>query len=116
MARVTDVEVKEILDTIIDTTPFITAANLIVTEKLGGSDLSSAMLKEIERWLSAHLACSMDPRAKLESLGDGSKSYEGQTDLGLDNTKYGQNVKLLDTTGVLASLGKQAAKVEVLEW
>src|SRR3990167_11412597 len=58
MARVTSIEVKEIISTdIADLTAYITAANLLVTEVLGGL-LSDALLKEIERWLSAHLIAS----------------------------------------------------------
>lgn len=116
MARVTDADVKEILDTMIDTTPFITAANLLVTDKLGSSDLSTSMLKEIERWLAAHFVCARDPRARTESIGAATKTYEGQAGLRLSSTRYGQNVMLLDTTNTLASLGKQSAMVEALDW
>lgn len=113
MARVTDGDVKEILDTDIDTTAFIIAANLIVTDKLASSGLSTTHLKEIERWLAAHLACTNDKRSQSEKLGAAEATYEGKTGLGLDSTSYGQQVKLLDTTGTLARLGMKRGRVIV---
>jgi len=111
--RVSDAEVKEIIDTSVTTTAFISAANLVVTEKLGSSGLSEDLLKEIERWLAAHLiASSKDKQVESETIGDVSATYQGKTDMGLDSTFYGQQVKLLDTTGTMANLGKRKAKVE----
>jgi len=81
MARVVDAEVREIIDvdsSITSLTPFITVANLLVTDKLAGTGLSAEMLKEIERWLSAHFVAIRDPRAKSESIGGISVTYEGR--------------------------------------
>lgn len=114
MARVTDAEVKEVFDTTIDTTPFIATANLIVTEELGESDLSEARLTQIELFLSAHLASLMDPRLASEKIGDGSNTYEGKTGMGLDSSRYGQQVKLLDTTGAMANLEKRKATLQTI--
>lgn len=108
--RVEHFEVLEIIDTSLgDTIPFITAANLIVTEKLGDSSLSAAHLKEIERWLAAHLIAIRDPKASMEKVGEAQVQYiSPKTGLGLEGTSYGQQVLLLDTTGTLNSIGKQA--------
>src|SRR5438309_3396699 len=94
--RVTDDEVKEILATTVDTTPFIRAAHVLVNDALTGKGLEESTLIEIERWLAAHFACMRDPR---ESQVDaGAKAwFEGKTDMGLNFTRYGQMVKLLDT-------------------
>lgn len=102
-ARVSDAEVKEILDTSISTTPFITAANLIVNQHLLNAALSDELLTEIERWLAAHLACMRDPRLRDAATEGGTRaSYErGAAGKGLDATSYGQQVKLLDPTGLL---------------
>ena len=101
--RVVDSEVKEILDTTIDTQPFIVAANLTVTERLADAGYSTDRLKEIERWLSAHLACQRDPR-EIDVRADGlGVSYERATSgEGLKSTRYGQQVCLLDYLGILA--------------
>lgn len=115
MARVTAQDVKEILETnladqIIDT--FITGANLTVTKILGDdTTLSSSQKTEIERWFSAHLiACTRQQQAQNEKVDDAAITYQGKTDKGLDATFYGQQVKILDTTGKMANrAGKKAA-------
>lgn len=117
--RCTEIEVKEIIDTTLtenEIAPFITAANLIVTGILTGSGLLSAQLKEIERWLTAHFVAIRDPRISAEKTEGASATYQGKTDMGLDHTSYGQQVKLLDTTGALANLGKRKASVETLNF
>jgi len=108
--RVTDQEVRDIFETdISDLAPFITAANITVNENLSGQGLTDAALKEIERWLSAHMATARDPRTSKESMGDASETYQGDSGLGLDSSRYGQMVKTLDPTGRLTSLGKRKA-------
>lgn len=105
--RVNAEEVKEILDTTLDDSvveTFITAANLTVTRLLSDQGLEDAELKEIERWLSAHfLACTRELQPKTEQAGGAQVAYQGTTAMGLDATFYGQQVKILDTTGLLAS-------------
>ena len=117
--RVTATEVKQIIDTsradaVVDV--FIGAANITITEILGDDDtLSTAQLKEIERWLSAHLmAATLEPQKKSESVKDASISYQGNiiSGTGLMSTFYGQQVALLDTSGKLAAnVGKRAASI-----
>ena len=118
MARVTDGEVREILfadfDSSVSLGAFITAASLTIDQHLSGQGLSNELLKEIERWLAAHLAAVYQPAAASEREGDKSATYEGQTGLGLDFTRYGQQVKLLDPTGTLANLGRRKAKFQVV--
>lgn len=115
--RVTDAEVKKILVTTIETTPFIATASLIVDENLEGQGLSDARLKQIELYLSAHLACTMDPRLTSESTGDASNTYQTASagGKGLDATTYGQQVKMLDTTGLLASIEKPRASLYTIK-
>ena len=115
--RVTATEVKQILDTDL-TDPvievFINAANLTVTDALGSSTvLSSDQLKEIERWLTAHLiASTRDQQIQEDTIGKSKVVYQGRTAMGLDATFYGQQVKILDTSGVLVgSAGKRKATV-----
>jgi hypothetical protein len=104
--RVTDADVKEIIETTVTTLPFRTAANLIVTQRLGDSGLSSDLLKEIERWLSAHLiACSKEQQIEKAGAGEGvSVTYQGKSGMQLESTQYGQQVLVLDSTGRMAGL------------
>ena len=92
----------------------LTTVTLLVTKHLVGEGLSDALLKEIERWLSAHFIAVRDPRRKSEKLGDASEAYFGNADMGLDFTPYGQQVKVLDSTGILAGLGKQKMILKVV--
>lgn len=92
---------------------FITTASLIIDTNLADKGLSATLLTEIETWLAAHLLSMRDQRVSGKSIGDVSFSYQGQTGLGLDATIYGQQVKLLDSSGTLASLGKRRASVTV---
>lgn len=116
--RVTAAEVKEIMHWIpsgatIDA--HITAANLIVTDVLGtDTDLSDAQKKEIERWLAAHIVAQDRQQPVMEKIHVAEKRYGGVLGKNLENTKYGQMVVTLDTTGKMAGLGKTPAKVEAI--
>lgn len=117
MPRVTEQEVKEILDTNVTLHPFIVAASLIVDKYLEdtGEIDDEQLLKEIERWLSAHLAVIRDPQLSKEKIGDASNEYaRGSLGDGLKGTHYGQQVLLLDTSGRLSQLGKKKVKLEHL--
>lgn len=116
-ARVTEEEVREILTTSLTSlTAFISTANVMVTEELVGEGLSDDRLKEIERYLAAHFACIASPRKRDEKVDVASATYRGKTDMGLDATLYGQQAKILDTTGILAatSSGAKNATLEML--
>lgn len=121
--RVTGVEVKEIFDTDMtaeDLAPFITAANLTVTDMLGtNTELSDEQRKEIERWLTAHFACSYDPRMTAVKVDVISISYEkafSADKTALKSTSYGRMVAVLDTTGILNRGRKRPAIVETLDF
>lgn len=122
--RVTDTDVKEILDTTVDTAPFITTAHLIVNEELFPQGLSEERLTEIEKYLAAHFACLKDPRLIQEKVGDATNTYEGYQNrnrTGLSSTSYGEQVQFLDSTGRLANLlkpkaGLQALSTQVPPW
>ena len=93
MARVTDAEVKAILDTTLDTAPFIAAATLLVDQHLASAGLAAALLKELERWLAAWLVCARDPRFTQVST-------DGQS-LTLAREDYFARLQALDPTGRL---------------
>jgi hypothetical protein len=116
--RVTDDEVKELIDTEEpDLTPFITAANVLVEKILANdSSLTSDQLKQIELWLSAHFVAIKDPVAKTESIGGTSVShYLSGGSGGLKMTPYGEMACVLDTSGKLVSMGKRKAGFEAID-
>lgn len=115
MAQVTIDEVKEVFETDLtdaQMNAFITAANLMVTDQLNGVH-SAGLLKEIERYLAAHLAASRDQRIAREQHVDSSWTYQGQYGLGLQSTDYGQHVLMLDTSGTLTNLGTKKSQFKV---
>lgn len=68
--------------------------------------LSAVELELIERWLSAHFYCMSDaPYASHSHLGR-SASFQGQTGMYLEATKYGQTAAALDPSGCLVAISK----------
>lgn len=116
--RVTATEVKEIIETdITDSTidVYITSANALVNKALGTSSLGMALLKEIERWLTAHMIASTKERqTKKEEAGTAKVEYTGDYGEGLASTSYGQMVMGLDTTGGMAKLGKKVIMLKAI--
>jgi hypothetical protein len=107
-ARVTATEVKEVLNdsTLLDAQvdPYILSATTLVDATLGTG--TTAILKEIERWLAAHMiTITRERQAKSEGAGGASIVYSENFGEGLKATTYGQMVLTLDTTGLMASLG-----------
>ena len=76
---------------------FILSASLIVDNQLSSRGLGTTTLKEIEKYLAAHLITLRDPRALNESADGISFGYEGQTGMGLDSSRYGQTAKQKST-------------------
>jgi len=118
MARTTDSDVKLIisLNVLTDTTPFITTANLLVTQHLGSSGISTALLAEIEKYLAAHLVAMHPDERQLteQKIGDASDKYAGEFGKLLDFTQFGQMVKMLDYTGALAGVGGETVDIDTI--
>jgi acyl CoA:acetate/3-ketoacid CoA transferase alpha subunit len=119
--RVTDAEVREIIDTeVTDLTAFILAANGFVTDMLTGKGLSDDRLKEIERWLAAHFTAMKDFKNRVVEIEAGrgrertGESVRGVLAQDLRLTRYGQQALVLDTTGTLLTVGKQFARFRVV--
>ena len=110
MALVTDNEVKAIVDTERDTTPFITIAHLVVSEQLSGKSLSTERLTQIELYLAAHYTAITEERGSLKSIkmGESTDTFDTQSGQGLKLTRYGQQAISLDTSGTLKSMGVQS--------
>lgn len=119
--RVTDAEVKEIIETsITDTTPFITTANVLIdavlSDDIAAGDLSDAVLEQMELWLSAHFVAVRQGAPKMEKAGDGAVTYFGKDGVGLESTPYGQQVLAIDITGKLKSAGAKTAKIQTIDF
>lgn len=122
MPRVTETEVREIITTAVSPlTAFIAAASLIVDDLADAPCMTDARLKEVERWLSAHMAAGSAAGAtggqiSKKKIGDAETSWAVPTVTGdnLRATAFGQTAISLDCSGRLAELGKTAPVFEVL--
>jgi len=126
-SRVTDNEVKGIIEvdaTLTDLSAFRTAANQIVVQHLEDLDAydgtdGEAQLKEIERWLSAHMVAIRDMRVANEKAGSVGQAFQYKLGLNLQVTMYGQTACMLDSTGTLLSLsnskGRKAATITSMD-
>lgn len=103
-------------------TPFIEAANLLVTQCCTDLtvDYTSDELEKIETWLAAHVFTIRDMRAEYEKAGSVSEKKQSKVDLGFDTSHYGQMAMRLDYRGGLAKLNvevkKGAVKIFVGLW
>ena len=115
MARTTEADVLLIMDnelTEAQVIPFLTAANLLVTEAYSGASTPTALLAEIEKWLTAHmLAVTLARTVSAEELGEAKVKYTGYWGKKLESTSYGQMVLTLDTEGISGRLGKATASM-----
>jgi len=116
MARVEAADVRAILDDTALTgnqiTVYITSANVFVTDALTGKGLSDDVLKEIERWMTAHMiTVTRERMAKEEGAGGAYIKYAGEWGAGLASSSYGQMAINLDTSNTLLALseGKRTA-------
>lgn len=109
--RTTSAAVEAIIevDASISLTPFIEAANSIVTQCCTelAVDYTAVQLELIERWLSAHFYTVRDGRAFQEKAGSVSERKQSKVDLGFDTSHYGQMAMRLDAFGGLGVLNEQ---------
>lgn len=112
--RVTDADVKEIIDvqTSRDTSIFINLANRFVDLHLLPEGISEGVLTDIELYLAAHFTAITVERGGLTSevTGDSEASYANVYEAGFGSTRYGQIALTLDSSGKLRDLGTPALK------
>lgn len=123
--RVTEVEVKSLLDTELkteDITIFLDTANRIVSNNCTSAynedtDAGKHTLHDLELWLAAHLVCIRDPQVSSEAIGDGKwtfdNKYVGLKGGGLNATRYGQQIMLIDSDSTLAHLSNSMGDIEL---
>jgi hypothetical protein len=100
-----------------DLTPFIDAANLLVTDQCTGYDpaYSDSHLEIIERWLAAHCYRMGYTRMVVAQgvWGAANERFDAQElKLMLNNTPYGQQAMAFDTGGNLAALNNALQDVK----
>ena len=117
---VRDTDVKAIFIPELDTTPFISAAGLIVNEEIvprqsSTVSLSPARLDLITVYLAAHFAAITDQSGGMvrSKTGDTEEDYIPISSYreplqGFRMTRYGQQAMVLDTTGALAGMSANA--------
>ena len=112
--RTTDALVGGIIevDASIPLTPFISAANTLVTQCCTDLtiDHTAAQLILIETWLAAHFYSVRDMRPEMEKAGPVSEKFQSKVDLGLATSHYGQMAMLLDFYGGLSALNEKMKK------
>jgi hypothetical protein len=118
MARTTDELVGGIIKvkSSIPLTPFIEAANILVTQCCvdGLSDDLTAytadQLLKIETWLAAHFYSVRDMVTESERADVVSRKFQSKVDLGFNTSHYGQQAMRLDFYGGLAALNEDILK------
>ncbi len=119
MPRTTAAEVREVLTR--DYTagnsldPFITVGNLMVTRLIARAaelvtpiTVDTTTATALETWLAAHAYVMSDQNFASRATGRASATFQGQTGMYLEASKYGQMAITLDPTGLLKGMGKGA--------
>ena len=116
MPLVTSADVKAIIETGKDPTPFIAAAHNALTTAYARAGVTVAVevLTEIERWYAAHLVAIADPRITRQKIDDDELAFVfPHVRQGLQATGYGQQVVELDLMATGGILSRRTASVSV---
>ncbi len=105
MPSISPNSVRLIMDTDLDDPQIVAALEAAEPLVLRLRGLPEATLTQIRIWLAAHFASMLDQRIGSQRAGDASTDFEGQTAMGLDYTRYGQQANLL-SEGQLGRMSK----------
>lgn len=99
--------------------PFVESASAFIDQCVTvaaarGTPLPSTLQEILERWVSAHIYVMVDQAYAQKSTGGASASFQGQTGMVFEATKYGQTALMLDTTGTLTVMSKR--QVAGVDW
>ena len=111
--RVTQDDVEEVISVRLedDVWPFVRMAHALtdwVQDQDSSSLLNSELLYHIELNLACHFYTMWRQLYKSEKIGDASATYQGQTEMYLESSRYGQTAMLMDVTGKLAERNRKA--------
>ncbi len=121
MARVSEADVKELIDTNRNVDPFIAVATLIVDEELVGLGMTAARLTQVEMYLAAHFTALTEERGGLvrTQIDETEDQVASVFDKGFLMTRFGQTALSLDSSGRLAEIGnpgqQRKAQFRVIE-
>lgn len=104
---VIDKDVKAIIDTDRDTTPFIQQAELLVNELLSSAAVSAERKDFITKYIAAHFVWVTESSSLVsKDIGATKEVYRTYSDKssGLGASRYGQSAILLDPSGILAGI------------
>jgi hypothetical protein len=119
MARTTPVAVLTLLgdnwDGITDVTQFIDTASAIVDDVVVSSasrlppSMTLTPLKQelIERWLACHYYAQFDQLYAMKTTVGASATFQGQTTMSIESTRYGQSAINLDFSGTLSAISRR---------
>lgn len=101
--------------------PFIATATVIVDRVetcaiADESPLTAAELELVERWLAAHCYQQFDKGYTQRSTLSASGSFEGQTGMYLESTRYGQMAMAVDPSGCLRAQNAGGRTVATAVW
>lgn len=98
---------------------YATHGQLVVTEYLAGSTLSTAIQNQIALLLSAHFAVITREYGGLRRAkkGESEEQYQpiASDKVGFLTTRFGQQACALDTTGLLTSMSQQWNSAAIIE-
>lgn len=108
--RTTSVLVQGIIQTAagVDLTPFIAAANMLVTNVCTyqlnpySDGFVGSQMELIERWLAAHFYTAYDAQLVAAKAGSAGASFQYKIDYNLGSSVWGQQAMILDQRGSLA--------------
>lgn len=120
MARTTTGDVAKVIATISDIAidqgalpaAIIAASSMTdyVVSKDTAAILNVDLQMQIETYLAAHFYALRDPQYQQEQNEMAMAIYQGKTGTGLELTWWGQQAKIFDVTGTLASLDASSKK------
>lgn len=116
MARTTPQKVRDILECVDSDavlSAFIDPANILTDsvydcDQANKKQLSANQLTIIETWLAACFYHIRDLRVKESQTGKSKDIFQGETGMYLDSNQYGQMAIIMDTSGCLAKMNKEA--------
>lgn len=115
--RVTQEEVRATIDnnTTLSLASFIDTATAVtdyVSSQDSDSVLTTALLKEIERYLAAYYYEFRDQAFSDKKTGDAGAKFQGEFGMGFDSNKWGQAAMRIDASGTLRKMNKGSAKAK----
>jgi hypothetical protein len=89
----------------VNVSAFIQYSTALTDRYLTSANLEPNLMKEIQRWMTAHLiASTIDRQAIMEKAGPAEQEFSDIFDEGFKSTTYGQMAISLDPTGILSDI------------